>query len=204
MGKENKSRFAILGMLTLCPMSGYDIKKAIEQSIGNFWSESYGQVYPLLKQLNEEGLTVSQAQKQAGKPERIMYTLTEEGFEQLQHWLAEPIENQVGRNELLLKLFFGRQISPNLNMEHLRRFRALQEHNLRRYQQIETHLQDDTWQNAYSRITLSYGRHECEALMAWCDETLALLQRLSVAPPKEDAEFCELPIEDSNSGDSDS
>lgn len=177
-------------MLTMYPMSGYDIKKAIEHSIGNFWSESYGQVYPLLKQLSEEGLTVSETQKQPGKPERFIYTLTEKGLEQLQEWLTEPVEYQVGRNELLLKLFFGNQISTNMNIEHLRRFRGLQQQNLSRYQQLEACLQDDTWHNAYARITLSYGRHECEALISWCDETIATLEHFIESPPVQDEEIC--------------
>lgn len=40
MAKEHKSRYAVLGMLSLGPMSGYDIKKVIEESINNFWQES--------------------------------------------------------------------------------------------------------------------------------------------------------------------
>src|SRR5258707_12735330 len=59
MAKENKSRYALLGMLSIRPGSGYDIKKFMEQSTSNFWHESYGQIYPLLKQLVDEGLATS-------------------------------------------------------------------------------------------------------------------------------------------------
>src|SRR5713101_9932570 len=72
MSKENKSRYAILGILSQGPMSGYAIKKFIEASISNFWNESYGQIYPILKQLSEEGLTSTHAEKQEGKPERYV------------------------------------------------------------------------------------------------------------------------------------
>lgn len=81
MSKENKSRFVVLGMLSLGPMSGYEIKKRIEGSTNNFWSESYGQLYPTLKQLVSDGLTVSHTEKQEGKPERYIYTLTDKGWE---------------------------------------------------------------------------------------------------------------------------
>src|SRR6267378_1332508 len=40
---------ALLGLLSLGSMSGYDIRQLISQSIGHFWSESYGQIYPGLK-----------------------------------------------------------------------------------------------------------------------------------------------------------
>src|ERR1035437_8054328 len=43
--REKASRFAILGMLALGKkQSGYDLKKAIDTSTVNFWSESYGNI----------------------------------------------------------------------------------------------------------------------------------------------------------------
>ena len=59
MSKENKSRYALLGMLSLTSMSGYDLKKAIDLSVRHFWQENYAQIYPMLKQLTKEGLTTS-------------------------------------------------------------------------------------------------------------------------------------------------
>src|SRR5215469_2423712 len=103
MAKENKSRYALLGILSMSPGSGYDVKKFMEQSTSYFWRESYGQIYPILKQLVEEGLATSHTEKQEGKPERYVYTLTERGKEELQRWLADPVEQSVERNELLLK-----------------------------------------------------------------------------------------------------
>jgi len=40
-----------LGMLTEGEASGYDLKKHFERSVGHFWSESYGRIYPMLAQL---------------------------------------------------------------------------------------------------------------------------------------------------------
>ena len=181
MSKENKSRYVVLGMLSLGPMSGYEIKKRIEGSTSNFWSERYGQLYPTLKQLVEDGLTVSQTEKQEGKPERYIYTLTEKGWASLRHWLTEPTEHPVQRNELLLKLFFGRQTSPSVHIEHVQKFRALQAHLLEKYIGIEAHLRAcaDDPDIPYALITLNYGQHECKALLAWCDETIATLHRLA-------------------------
>ena len=182
MGKENKSKYAILGVLSQGPMSGYDIKKFIEVSISNFWSESYGQIYPILKQLTEEGLTNSHTEKQEGKPERYIYTLTDKGWDTLREWLAEPAEYAVGRIEILLKLFFGRHTAVSTNIEHVKQFRALQVALLHKYAEIEKHINAvclDEAERLYSSMTLSYGRHESEALVAWCDETLALLNTMA-------------------------
>ena len=56
--RASTSRFAILGVLSLGAMSGYDVKKLIERSIAHFWNESYGQIYPSLNRLAAEGKLV--------------------------------------------------------------------------------------------------------------------------------------------------
>jgi PadR family transcriptional regulator AphA len=181
VAKENKSKYAVLGALSVCPGSGYDIKKMMEQSTSNFWNESYGQIYPILKQLIEEGLATSHTEKQEGKPERYVYTLTERGTEELQRWLTEPVEYVVERNELLLKLYFGKHVPVAKNIEHVRTFQRLQAQLLRKYENIERHLQAGIASNPdlqYPLLTLRYGMHRCQALLAWCEETLATLEKL--------------------------
>ena len=181
MAKENKSKYAVMGALSICPGSGYDIKKLMEQSTSNFWNESYGQISPILKQLIEEGLATSQAEKQEGKPERYVYTLTERGTEELQRWLTEPVEYVIERNELLLKLYFGKHVPVEKNIEHVRTFQQLQTQLLRKYENIEQYLQAgmvSAPELLYPLLTLRYGMHRCQALLEWCEETLATLQEL--------------------------
>ncbi len=182
MAKENKSKYAVLGVLSRCPGSGYDIKKFMEQSTSNFWNESYGQIYPILKQLVGEGLATTHAEKQKGKPERYIYTLTVKGQQELARWLNESIEYAVERNELLLKLFFGRHTSPAKNIEHVQEFQALQSQLLKKYEGIERYLQAGVPTNpdfSYSLMTVRFGIHRCRALLAWSAETLAALQVLT-------------------------
>ena len=182
MAKENKSKYAVMGVLNVCPGSGYDIRKFMEQSTSNFWNESYGQIYPMLKQLVGEGLATSHAEKQEGKPERYVYTLTAQGKEALLDWLTEPVESAAERNELLLKLFFGAHVSSAHNTEHVRAFQELQAQLLTKYEGIERMLQAGAARDAnlsYPLITVRYGIHRCRALLSWCDETLATLQQLA-------------------------
>lgn len=181
MAKENKSKYAVLGALSVCPGSGYDIKKMMEQSTSYFWNESYGQIYPILKQVMEERLATSHAEKQEGKPERYVYTLTERGMEELQNWLSEPVEYVVERNELLLKLYFGAHIPREKNIEHVRTFQQIQTQLLKKYENIEINLQAGRASNPellYPLLTLRYGIHRIQALLVWCEETLATLQML--------------------------
>ena len=81
--RANTSRHAILGVLGFCPMSGYDVKKLIERSIAHFWNESYGQIYPILNRLAAEGFAERRREKQRGKPDRHVYSLTDKGRAEL-------------------------------------------------------------------------------------------------------------------------
>jgi DNA-binding PadR family transcriptional regulator len=182
MAKENTSKYAVMGVLSIYPSSGYDIKKFMECSTSNFWSESYGQIYPILKQLVEEGLADRHAEKQEGKPEKYIYTLTEQGKEELRDWLSESVESAVERNELLLKLFFGAHIPLEKNKEHIHAFQEFQSHLLEKYEGIERELSAAVQEDAtlsYRVMTVRYGIHRCRALLTWCDETLGTLHHLT-------------------------
>jgi|SRR5438552_1182860 len=180
MSKENKSRYAILGLLSLRPMSGYDLKKFTEEGTSNFWQENYAQIYPMLRQLTAEGLATSHIEKQEKRPERHIYEITEQGIQELYRWLAEPVEQQVGRNELLLKLFFAGDLPFEVSIEHIQRFRQRQERLLQHYQDSEQTIRQK-YCNArslpYWLMTLSYGKHNAQAILQWCEESLAMLEQ---------------------------
>ena len=112
-GRESKSKYAILGALTIEPMSGYQIKELIGRTIGHFWNEGYGQIYPTLKALSTAGLVSSRVEPGIGKPDSHVYSLTGSVWDELRQLLARPVEShQPGRSELLLKLFFGGHAAP--------------------------------------------------------------------------------------------
>src|SRR4051812_17053194 len=105
MASMTSTDFALLGLLTLKPMSGYELRRLIAQSIGHFWGESYGQLYPSWKRLESAGLTTKRSE--AGKKrEKFFYSIPAKGRERLQEWLRLPPKPQPPRSELLLKLFF--------------------------------------------------------------------------------------------------
>ena len=163
------------------PMSGYDVKKTIEGSVGNFWSESYGQIYPMLKGLVAEGLATSSSESGDGGRERTVYALTDAGREELGRWLGMPVEYEVGRVEILLKLFFGWQVSPEENRRKVREFRELHQGLLRKYEAIEGSLKAEHAGHPglpYWLMTVGYGRHVSRALTDWCEETLAALDEV--------------------------
>lgn len=180
MSRINKSQFAILGILGLGARSGYDIKKMTDLSTRHFWAENYGNLYPTLKRLEHEGLVTGERQPGKGKPDRKVYTVTAAGQEVLRRWLEVPAETNPPRNELLLKLFLGRQAPPEVNVAHLERFRAEQDELIATYEGIERWLETEQAGDPnlpYWLLTLSYGRHQAEALRRWSEESLEMLEK---------------------------
>ena len=98
--------YVILGFLSWRPMSGYDIKARVEESTRFFWAASYGQIYPELKRLAEAGLIEPEGEATDGR-RRTAYTLTGEGLQVLQEWLAVEPDTWELRDDGLLKLFFA-------------------------------------------------------------------------------------------------
>jgi DNA-binding PadR family transcriptional regulator len=179
--KRNTTRFALLGLLSLGPHSGYDLKKRMEQSISHFWSESYGQIYPTLRRLEAEGLATRRREAGRGRPDRQVYSITPAGRRELARWLDLPARFEPPRSELLLRMFFGSQAGIEASRRQIEAFRDEHQRLLARYGDIERSLRA-----RYARhpslpwwlITLSFGRHRSRAFVAWCDETLRSMNRL--------------------------
>src|SRR3954465_9601862 len=110
--------YALLGLLTLKPMSGYELRQLIAQSISHFWGESYGQLYPSLKRLESTGLATKHSES-GQKRDKFVYSITAKGRERLQEWLALPPKPQPPGGELLLKLFFLSPEQAPIQREHI-------------------------------------------------------------------------------------
>jgi PadR family transcriptional regulator AphA len=172
---------ALLGLLSMRPMSGYDIRQLIPESIGHFWSESYGQIYPGLKRLSVAGLVSKKTERKKRSPDRNVYSLTAAGRRRLSEWLKLPVVKEVPRNELLLKLFFGAHVSTSVSREHVQAYLDLHLEELKVYAAIAKRLRREEAhdpQLPFWLMTLNMGRHCSAAMVKWCKETLAELDRM--------------------------
>src|SRR5207302_8547661 len=81
---------AILACLTERPMTGYELAKTFDTSIGFFWKADHQQIYRELSKLRDRGHVQAREVVQTGKPNKLVYTLTSEGRAALKHWAARP------------------------------------------------------------------------------------------------------------------
>jgi DNA-binding PadR family transcriptional regulator len=180
MPRANKTEFAVLGLLSLSPMSGYDMKAFISQSIGYFWQESYGQLYPALRKLLKQGFITRRIKPQKGRPDRHVYRLTQKGRKRLIQWLKSETKPELLRIELLLKLFFGSVTSPADQVRHIEALLRQQKERAKTFEYVkEEVLKADQNEPAYPywHAALRYGMHITRARIRWCQETLAVLRK---------------------------
>jgi DNA-binding PadR family transcriptional regulator len=182
---NNRTAYVILGMLSIEPnKSGYDIRKAVESSVGHFWNESYGQIYPALKRLVAEGLIVPSRSTTAPRQRRQEYSLTEAGHACLREWLALPFQNDPPRNEFLLKLFFGREAAPGVAIAHVRELQGRNRRMLATLLEFETMAKSTLSQNPhmpYWMLTLNLGIALTRTALEWGESTLAQLSSMETA-----------------------
>jgi DNA-binding PadR family transcriptional regulator len=169
----------ILGLLSIQPnLSGYDMRKGIQSSIGYFWAESYGQLYPALKRLADEGLIAPSSSASNGRKRRQTYVITGAGRTALRQWLALPFHNEPPRNEFLLKLFFSREAAPGVAAAHVRDLNDRNRRMLDVLTKIEASVpaeQSDNPHLPYWMLTLSLGRVLTGAALDWGQQALAAL-----------------------------
>jgi PadR family transcriptional regulator AphA len=166
----------ILGMLRLEPMSGYDIKQAVDQSTRFFWAASYGQIYPELRSLSEQGL-IEGEEAPRGARKRTVYTLTSMGEEVLEDWLEEPPAPPEVRIEGLLKLFFLRDEELDTARLQLGRMKDDARQALHRLREIEPAARE--LPEVSPLLVLQSGITAFEAMETWLEEAQ---QRLEAAP----------------------
>lgn len=178
MSASNTTQYAILGLLTIEPMSGYGLRKNVRESLNYFWAESNGQIYPTLRKLVADGLIAPVATQPAGRRTRQKYALTPAGRRRLKEWLAKPPHLQPPRNELLLKLFLGRSAPKGAIAEHVARFKRQYEELQNMFKGLRASLQTEHAGSPdlkYWILCLDHGIRLRRAQIDWCNSALRAL-----------------------------
>jgi len=105
--------YAILGLLSLRPLTGYDIKKMFEGSTVLYWSGNNNQIYTTLIKLHEKELISREIEIQEDRPPRKIYSITARGTAELKSWLLSEPEPPQLRHSFLIQLAWADQLSPD-------------------------------------------------------------------------------------------
>lgn len=181
MARVNKTRYSVLGCLSIKDMSAYDIKSFMARSTYYFWQEHEAQLYPMLKKLTDEGLVGYKEEKAQKIGLRKMYHVTDQGISVLREWLASKTVQAPYRNEFLLKLFFNNQIDKTITIRRLESYKEDLQEDLAIISNILTNIPAKLAQDKrqpYRVITINYGVNLLQAEIQWCDESVKILQEV--------------------------
>ncbi|MFS0555351.1 PadR family transcriptional regulator [Brevibacillus sp. 179-C9.3 HS] len=163
----------ILGFLSYGEMSGYDIKQAFTNSIGFFYDASFGAIYPALRKLEEEGFVTKQEIIQSGKPNKILYRITEAGKQSFRQEIQTPILPPVLRSDMLVKIFFGKSRTIDEQKDLLEGCldtqRQLLQQSKASFKKLEVNFDE------YQRFCWEYTIHHLESTISFMEQKMTSL-----------------------------
>ncbi|MBA2287013.1 MAG: PadR family transcriptional regulator [Ktedonobacteraceae bacterium] len=169
---------SILGVISLYPCSGYDMKVEFEiGGAGLLSALSFGSIYPRLKQMEQDGLIETSQVSGEGRRKKV-YELTARGWKELEKWLKELSAYPIPMNdELLLKMVFwaaGRPEDRATLIDHLQ-MRWQQSKEMREYL-IQWPQNGTSLISEYGMLAIRYVRARLETELAWIEETITQLE----------------------------
>ena len=177
MAREKRIDMVILGLLSHEDLTGYDIKKRIDGSIRFFWKGSFGNIYPALKEMEEQGLIEKRDVSNAGRG-KITYRITQQGRMALRDWLDdEQAVNEI-RYETLLKTFFGGSTNKQTTVHNIEVFESRVREDLKLMKAYCDNLKTamDQEDHLYYYLTASFGVESYEAYLKWCTKAKKILE----------------------------
>lgn len=170
--------FALLGFLNYMPMTGYDLKKILDDSTNFFWSAHTSQIYRELKTLEKEEYIISEVKPSEKGPNKKEYCITENGVLYLKKWLGEAHVDENMKNNFMVWLLFSSGVGlDELNSqvqikleEYKKEYEILKtvEEVLARYvKRFGKEGEDFYW-----KIVLKRGFYDVDAKIRWAEEIL--------------------------------
>jgi PadR family transcriptional regulator, regulatory protein AphA len=166
---------AVLALLAIeGERSGYDLLKLVENAIAHVWAPARSQLYAVLPRLVTSGHATRRKVRQATRPDKQLYRITDEGRARLDEWLRTVEPGAV--ETFYLKLFVGGLLGDDgVLVDHVRQFRRDAEERLAVLRAIEP-TNTRRGHDRYHYFMLELGIERLEHALRWTDRVLAELE----------------------------
>lgn len=180
-------KHGLLGLLNYSSMTGYELDKAFKASLSFFWQAKTSQIYRELDAMENYGYLTSQRIIQSEKPNKRVYTITDNGKKELANWLSLP-EGDISdamrvKSAFLMRIFFAGETSIEQSLELLRSYRQKCLEGCQglgdAYHAISEYgaQVNDGRKSKYWEIAVLYGEAYYEAGLNWADKAIAILEK---------------------------
>jgi PadR family transcriptional regulator, regulatory protein AphA len=180
-------KYILLGFLNYQPMTGYELKQTLDHSVSHFWHAYHSQIYTTLRQMEADGLVVSEFLYSEGQPDRRVYSLTDAGRADFTAWLNQSLtEMSPIKEELLVRLFFSARRDPKSVLAELYLQRELHQKKLAEYRGLASGWVDKNVpalpelkaDSAFWRMTLEMGIAYEVMYAQWLAQTIQEIEGL--------------------------
>jgi len=122
----------LLGLLERAPSHGYDLKRDYDTFFGRGKQLPFGQVYATLGRLTRDGKVTPGEAEPGDGPDRRRYVITDTGRDEVDAWLADPVEPEPHLQTVLfakvtLALMLGKPAERYLNTQRAAHLHRMQE-----------------------------------------------------------------------------
>ncbi len=170
---------AILVCLTEEPLTGYDLAKRFDSSVGFFWKATHQQIYRELALLKDKAWVKATTIEQEGRPNKHVFSITRQGKAHVRAWSAVPTDAASLKEGLLLKLYALQLCDIPAFVEELSSRQLAHAARLALYEKILAKRYSGRQLNRAQfgkllglRAGLSYELHWVQ----WCKETVRAIQ----------------------------
>ena len=113
-------RYALLALLSVEPMTGYDLYKEFEASVGHVWHAPDSQIYPELRRMEKEGLLDGEEVTWGQRGKKRRYHITDAGVKAFRDWMNTTLEYTRVRDPAHLKAAYLEWAEPEAAREQMR------------------------------------------------------------------------------------
>lgn len=184
----NTLSYALLGALSTKARTGYQLAQHMRAPIALMWAAPHSQIYPELNRLAAAGLITGTVIPGPGPRDTKRYTVTEAGRQALAVWADSPLDAEVPRSELMLRVRSLWLTSPERAVTFVATQRRQWQDRLVRLGRERAGFAPDDVMSAdhpefYAFATLRYGIERVAAAVVWADWLLDQLERQQRGEP---------------------
>jgi DNA-binding PadR family transcriptional regulator len=173
--------YVVLGLVSIRPMTGYELTGYAERSIGNFFPLTRSHIYAELERLGRMGFLAATEVEQEYAPTKRVHEITPAGSDELRRWLEGTmmIEGR-SRNLFLVRIFFGDRTAPERLAALLDEFETAARFRRDQLAAIADKLADRPG-SVFRRSTAMFGLRREQASLDWIAEIRPILLAAAAA-----------------------
>lgn len=177
-------RHAVLAALLDEELSGYQLVKAFDLGVANFWHAQPQQVYAELTRLERDGLITGREVVQDNRPNKRLFKVTDAGLVELDDFAVTAAKPSFIRDDLIVKVQAADHIDPRTLAGQLAERAAFAQAKVALFEKLLRTMRGGRTEEDFLRhgrrigpyltclrgLAFEQGNHD------WCERTVAILR----------------------------